>query len=69
MRFLQPSLGCDLFPANASCKCYFFDNLGEFSGRRIGEASEPRFNDALRRRFLKIGVFLMLLFVFISLVI
>ncbi|WZZ21523.1 hypothetical protein YC2023_122910 [Brassica napus] len=40
---------------NASCKCYFFDNLGEFSGRRIGEASEPRFNDALRRRFLRIG--------------
>ncbi|XP_024012447.1 protein MULTIPOLAR SPINDLE 1 isoform X2 [Eutrema salsugineum] len=46
---------CDLFPANASCKCYFFDNLGEFSGRRIGEASEPRFNDVLRRRFLRLA--------------
>ncbi|KAF8102552.1 hypothetical protein N665_0198s0252 [Sinapis alba] len=40
---------------NASCKCYFFDNLGELSGRRIGEASEPRFNFALRRRFLRIA--------------
>ncbi|KAG2310824.1 hypothetical protein Bca52824_022381 [Brassica carinata] len=47
---------CDLFPANASCKCYFFDNLGEFSGRRFGEeASEPRFNHVLRRRFLRLA--------------
>ncbi|KAF2575695.1 hypothetical protein F2Q70_00005378 [Brassica cretica] len=53
---LKDAESCDLFPANASCKCYFFDNLGEFSGRRIGEASEPRFNDALRRRFLRIGL-------------
>ncbi|CAN6862356.1 unnamed protein product, partial [Brassica oleracea] len=52
---LKDAESCDLFPANASCKCYFFDNLGEFSGRRIGEASEPRFNDALRRRFLRIA--------------
>ncbi|CAG7910350.1 unnamed protein product [Brassica rapa] len=55
---LKDAKSCDLFPANASCKCYFFDNLGEFSGRRIGEASEPRFNDALRRRFLRIGLVL-----------
>ncbi|KAG5376226.1 hypothetical protein IGI04_040822 [Brassica rapa subsp. trilocularis] len=55
---LKDAESCDLFPANASCKCYFFDNLGEFSGRRIGEASEPRFNDALRRRFLRIGLVL-----------
>ncbi|XP_056858582.1 protein MULTIPOLAR SPINDLE 1 isoform X2 [Raphanus sativus] len=41
---------------NASCKCYFFDNLGEFSGRRFGEeASEPRFNLVLRRRFLRLA--------------
>ncbi|KAJ0246034.1 Protein MULTIPOLAR SPINDLE 1 [Hirschfeldia incana] len=42
---------------NASCKCYFFDNLGEFSGRRFGEeASEPnRFNHVLRRRFLRLA--------------
>ncbi|CAF1767181.1 BnaC09g33470D [Brassica napus] len=52
---LKDAESCDLFPANASCKCYFFDNLGEFSGRRIGEASEPRFNDALRRRFFRIA--------------
>ncbi|XP_010443500.1 PREDICTED: uncharacterized protein LOC104726354 [Camelina sativa] len=45
----------DLFPANASCKCYFFENLGVFSGMRIGEASEARFNDVLRRRFLRLA--------------
>ncbi|WZZ31604.1 hypothetical protein YC2023_015005 [Brassica napus] len=45
---------CDLFPASASCKCYFFDNLGEFSGRRFGEASQPRFSDVLRRRFIRL---------------
>jgi hypothetical protein len=31
--------------------------LGVFSGRRIGEASESRFNDVLRRRFLRLGLF------------
>ncbi|XP_048603033.1 protein MULTIPOLAR SPINDLE 1 [Brassica napus] len=46
---------CDLFPASASCKCYFFDNLGEFSGRRFGEASQPRFSDVLRRRFIRLA--------------
>jgi hypothetical protein len=29
--------------------------LGVFSGRRIGEASESRFNDVLRRRFLRLA--------------
>ncbi|CAH8358744.1 unnamed protein product [Eruca vesicaria subsp. sativa] len=52
---LKDAESCDLFPGNASCKCYFFDSLGELSGRRIGEASEARFNDALRRRFLRIA--------------
>ncbi|EOA14749.1 hypothetical protein CARUB_v10028045mg [Capsella rubella] len=50
----ESSFHRDLFPANASCKCYFFDDLGAFSGRRIGEASEARFNDVLRRRFLRL---------------
>ncbi|KAI5414762.1 hypothetical protein KIW84_040286 [Lathyrus oleraceus] len=27
----QDASHCDLFPENASCKCYFFDNLGELS--------------------------------------
>ncbi|XP_010483346.1 PREDICTED: uncharacterized protein LOC104761878 [Camelina sativa] len=51
----ESSFHRDLFPANASCKCYFFDNLGVFSGMRIGEASEARFNDVLRRRFLRLA--------------
>ncbi|KAH0937488.1 hypothetical protein HID58_004949 [Brassica napus] len=42
---------CYLFPENASCKCYFFDNLGEFSGRR----SQTRFSDVLRRRFIRLA--------------
>ncbi|KAG5409088.1 hypothetical protein IGI04_005407 [Brassica rapa subsp. trilocularis] len=46
---------CDLFPASASCKCYFFDNLGEFSGRRFGEVSQPSFSDVLRRRFIRLA--------------
>lgn len=29
--------------------------MGVFSGRRIGEASESRFNDVLRRRFLRLA--------------
>ncbi|XVF34375.1 hypothetical protein REPUB_Repub18cG0053900 [Reevesia pubescens] len=44
---------CDLFPQTASCKCYFFDNLGKLSPNRLGDASDRRFNDVLRRRFLR----------------
>ncbi|CAF2137253.1 BnaA02g08030D [Brassica napus] len=52
---LKHAESCDLFPENASCKCYFFDNMGEFSDRRFGEASEPRFSDVLRRRFIRLA--------------
>ncbi|XWS73108.1 hypothetical protein CRYUN_Cryun02cG0097200 [Craigia yunnanensis] len=45
---------CDLFPQTASCKCYFFDNLGKLSPNRLGDASDRRFNDVLRRRFLRL---------------
>ncbi|XP_062157923.1 protein MULTIPOLAR SPINDLE 1 [Alnus glutinosa] len=44
---------CDLFPQSASCKCYFFDNLGKLSSTRLGDGSDRRFNDVLRRRFLR----------------
>ncbi|RYR76856.1 hypothetical protein Ahy_A01g001383 isoform B [Arachis hypogaea] len=44
---------CDLFPASASCKCYFFDNLGQLNPNQHGSGSDARFNDVLRRRFLR----------------
>ncbi|XP_021814009.1 protein MULTIPOLAR SPINDLE 1 isoform X1 [Prunus avium] len=45
---------CDLFPQSASCKCYFFDNLGRLSpNKRLPDPSQCRFNDVLRRRFLR----------------
>ncbi|KAM7472914.1 hypothetical protein LguiA_011097 [Lonicera macranthoides] len=43
----------DLFPQSASCKCYFFDNLGKLSPMCLGEGCDKRFNDVLRRRFLR----------------
>ncbi|KAF7806542.1 protein MULTIPOLAR SPINDLE 1 [Senna tora] len=49
----QDASQCDLFPESASCKCYFFDNLGESSALNIGNSSDSRFNDILRRRFLR----------------
>ncbi|XP_045812924.1 protein MULTIPOLAR SPINDLE 1 isoform X1 [Trifolium pratense] len=50
----QDASHCDLFPENASCKCYFFDNLGQLSPKRDGnDSSNNRFNDVLRRRFLR----------------
>nr|XP_011463338.1 PREDICTED: uncharacterized protein LOC101292161 isoform X2 [Fragaria vesca subsp. vesca] len=49
----EDSSQCDLFPQSASCKCYFFDNLGKLSPNRLPEASQCRFNDVLRRRFLR----------------
>ncbi|XP_004242989.2 protein MULTIPOLAR SPINDLE 1 [Solanum lycopersicum] len=44
---------CDIFPKNASCKCYFFDKLGLLSPKKIGAGSDQRFSDVLRRRFLR----------------
>ncbi|KAL5547533.1 hypothetical protein UlMin_002764 [Ulmus minor] len=44
---------CDLFPQNAACKCYFFDRLGNLSPTMIADGSDLRFNDVLRRRFLR----------------
>lgn len=44
----------DVFPQNVSCKCYFFDNLGQLSPN--GESDQNRFKDVLRRRFFRQGV-------------
>ncbi|EXB42941.1 hypothetical protein L484_013964 [Morus notabilis] len=44
---------CDLFPQTAVCKCYFFDNLGKLSPKTVTDGSNRRFNDVLRRRFLR----------------
>ncbi|GLT49573.1 hypothetical protein SLA2020_231220 [Shorea laevis] len=44
---------CDLLTQSASCKCFFFDSLGKFSSKPDGDASDCRFNDVLRRRFLR----------------
>ncbi|XP_056166861.1 protein MULTIPOLAR SPINDLE 1 isoform X1 [Syzygium oleosum] len=42
------------FPQVASCKCYFFNDLGKLSpDRRPGDGSDHRFCDVLRRRFLR----------------
>ncbi|CAL0330416.1 unnamed protein product [Lupinus luteus] len=45
------SSNSDLFPQTASCKCYFFHNLGQFNPNSY--PSHTRFNDVLRRRFLR----------------
>ncbi|KAF8035599.1 hypothetical protein BT93_C1588 [Corymbia citriodora subsp. variegata] len=43
------------FPQVASCKCYFFDDLGKLSPDQLGDGSDHRFSDVLRRRFLRQG--------------
>ncbi|WOH02813.1 hypothetical protein DCAR_0522203 [Daucus carota subsp. sativus] len=43
----------DLFPQSASCKCYFLGNLEILSPRNSADNSQWRFNDVLRRRFLR----------------
>ncbi|WCJ30122.1 multipolar spindle 1 [Euphorbia peplus] len=43
----------DLFSQTASCKCYFYNNLGKLSPKVDGDCSDRRFDDVLRRRFLR----------------
>lgn len=45
----------DLFPQTASCKCFFFDNLGQSSVKDAQDGSHRGFHDVLRRRFLRQG--------------
>ncbi|XP_047326204.1 protein MULTIPOLAR SPINDLE 1 [Impatiens glandulifera] len=43
----------DLFPPNATCKCYFFDNFGKLTTDRLEDDCRERYCDVLRRRFLR----------------
>lgn len=52
---VSDGLTFDVFPQNASCKCYFFDNMAELSTGQLVSSSDWRFNDVLRRRFLRQG--------------
>lgn len=56
----------DLFPRNAACKCYFYDNLGVSSDKQLDDSSDWRFNDVLRRRFLRQGVTIISIFFIFS---
>ncbi|XP_028793963.1 LOW QUALITY PROTEIN: protein MULTIPOLAR SPINDLE 1 [Neltuma alba] len=49
----QDASQCELFPESASCKCLFLRKVGESSGQKIENSSVSRFNDVLRRRFLR----------------
>ncbi|KAK1424912.1 hypothetical protein QVD17_20253 [Tagetes erecta] len=44
----------ELLQGSASCRCYFFEDLGKLSPKRLsGEGFDDRFKDVLRRRFLR----------------
>ncbi|XP_071742179.1 protein MULTIPOLAR SPINDLE 1 [Rutidosis leptorrhynchoides] len=49
----EDGLRHELFSGSASCKCYFFENLGKLSSNELSEGVDGRFNDVLRRRFLR----------------
>ncbi|KAL0552350.1 hypothetical protein IC582_011459 [Cucumis melo] len=43
----------DFLSQNSTCKCFFFDNLGKLNPTRPEDGTDNRFNDVLRRRFLR----------------
>ncbi|KAK9098157.1 hypothetical protein Syun_025202 [Stephania yunnanensis] len=55
LKQLEDGSQYDLFPKSASCKCYFFDQIGRSSSRcdDFGDASDFRVKEVLRRRFLR----------------
>ncbi|KAM6553036.1 hypothetical protein CsatB_013798 [Cannabis sativa] len=55
LRLAEDVSQCDLFPQSAACKCYFFDQLGKMSPKSVTDGCDRRFNDVLRRRFLRQG--------------
>lgn len=50
---ISESMQQDIFPNGALCKCYFFDNMGQFSSIRAGDDCDHRINDVLHRSFLR----------------
>ena len=45
-----------MLTGGASCRCYFFDNLGELRPNdEMSEGDGGRFTDVLHRRFLRQG--------------
>ncbi|XP_027069978.1 protein MULTIPOLAR SPINDLE 1 isoform X2 [Coffea arabica] len=50
LKLAEDGMQYDLFPQNAACKCYFYDNMGILSDKQL---EDRRFNDVLRRRFLR----------------
>ncbi|GAB4853646.1 hypothetical protein Ancab_017837 [Ancistrocladus abbreviatus] len=50
---LEDGLHGDICPQSASCKCYFFSDLGKLSPTQLTDSSDHALNDVLRRRFLR----------------
>ncbi|KAL4589920.1 hypothetical protein LXL04_002832 [Taraxacum kok-saghyz] len=51
---VEDGLHHELYQGSASCKCYFFENSGKLNPTELpGEGSDGKFNDVLRRRFLR----------------
>ncbi|XP_042509073.1 protein MULTIPOLAR SPINDLE 1 [Macadamia integrifolia] len=55
LKELEDGRQYDLFPQSASCRCYFYDNLGKLNPKRVHWENESgcRINEVLRRRFLR----------------
>lgn len=54
LKIAEDGVKYDVFPQNASCKCYFFDDAAQFSkNNQSDDDSGSRFKDVLRRRFLR----------------
>ncbi|KAK9705715.1 hypothetical protein RND81_07G076900 [Saponaria officinalis] len=54
LKHLEDNLRGDLYPQNACCKCYFFDDLQGLSCKQMNHGADHRFSDVLRRRFLRL---------------
>ncbi|XP_042050241.1 protein MULTIPOLAR SPINDLE 1-like isoform X7 [Salvia splendens] len=51
LKIAEEGMQHDLFPQNNSCKCYFYDNLGQLSPSH--GSYQDRINDVFHRRFLR----------------
>ncbi|XP_020550918.1 protein MULTIPOLAR SPINDLE 1 [Sesamum indicum] len=51
LKIAEDGVHQDVFPQHVSCKCYFYDTLGQLSP--MHESDQDRCSDVLRRRFLR----------------
>lgn len=61
VKLLEDARGSEVVPEIASCRCHFFDGCGDLNVGPGDDSGGQWINEVLRRRFIRLGMFFILL--------